>query len=269
MSSKFTTITTGVEEGVLTITLNRPDSLNAYNEAMSVELSAALKTAQREDAIRCVMMTGAGRAFCSGQDLAEIKDRYVDPAPKAEVDFAAHLRQKFNPVVTRLRTLEKPIVAAVNGIAAGAGASFAFACDLRVCATSAAFAMAFTSIGLVPDSAACLTLLQHVGYARATEMLFLGEKVTADQAYEFGLVNRVYDDAEFAAKSRDLAVKLANMPTRALGLTKRLLNQAWTADVERQLESEAFLQFTAGNTADHREGVRAFLEKRKPVFRGT
>lgn len=266
--SSFNTLLVAVEAGVQTITLNRPDSLNAYNEQMSVELSTALKTASKSDAVRCVLLTGAGRAFCSGQDLAEIKDRYAPENEGRETDFAAHLRQKFNPIVTRLRTLEKPVVAAVNGIAAGAGASFAFACDLRVCARSAAFAMAFTGIGLVPDSAACFTLLQHVGYARAAEMLLLGEKISATQAHEFGLVNRVVEDAELADRARELTQKLAAMPTRAIGLTKRLLNAAWTATLDDQLEHEAFLQFTAGNTADHREGVRAFLEKRKPNFTG-
>lgn len=266
--STYSTITAAAESGVLTITLNRPDSLNAYNEQMSIELAMALKTAQREDAIRAVVLTGAGRAFCSGQDLAEIKSRYTEPSDGREIDFAAHLRQKFNPIVTRLRTLEKPIIAAVNGIAAGAGASFSFACDLRICAKSAAFAMAFTNIGLIPDSAACLTLMQHVGHARAAEMLMLGEKITADQALAWGLVNRVVEDGELSAKAGEIATKLANMPTRALGLTKRLLNAAWTASLDDQLETEAFLQFTAGNTADHREGVVAFLEKRKPKFVG-
>lgn len=268
MSTTFSTIQPATDGGVLTITLNRPDSLNAYNEQMSVELAAVLKSAQREDGIRCVVLTGAGKGFCSGQDLAEIKDRYTSPGPSKEIDFAAHLRQKFNPIVTRLRTLEKPIVAAVNGVAAGAGASFAFACDLRICARSAGFAMAFTSIGLIPDSAACLTLLQHIGYARTVEMLMLGEKVSADQALAWGLVNRVVDDGELAGKTIEIATKLANMPTRALGLTKRLLNSAWTATLEQQLETEAFLQHTAGNTPDHREGVLAFLEKRKPKFSG-
>ncbi|MBI5865923.1 MAG: enoyl-CoA hydratase/isomerase family protein [Planctomycetes bacterium] len=268
MSGTFSTIAPSSADGVLTITLNRPESLNAFNEQMSIELAAVLKTAAREDSVRCVVLTGAGKGFCSGQDLAEIKDRYTDPTISQDIDFATLLRQKYNPLVTRLRTLEKPIVAAINGVAAGAGAAFAFACDLRICARSAAFAMAFTSIGLVPDSAACLTLMQHVGYARAAEMLLLGEKIPAEQALAWGLVNRVVDDAELPAKTAELAAKLARMPTRALGLTKRLLNSAWNTTLEQQLESEAFLQFTAGNTADHREGVRAFLEKRKPNFAG-
>jgi 2-(1,2-epoxy-1,2-dihydrophenyl)acetyl-CoA isomerase len=268
MSSTFSTIQAASDGGVLTVTLNRPESLNAYNEQMSVELAAVLKTAQREDAIRCVVLTGAGKGFCSGQDLAEIRDRYTAAGPAKEIDFGAHLRQRFNPIVSRLRTLEKPIVASVNGVAAGAGASFAFACDLRICARSAAFAMAFTSIGLIPDSAACLTLVQHIGYARTAEMLMLGEKISAEQALAWGLVNRVVDDGDLASKTGEIASKLANMPTRALGLTKRLLNSAWTATLDQQLEMEAFLQHTAGNTPDHHEGVLAFLEKRKPKFTG-
>lgn len=266
--STYSTITAAADGGVFTITLNRPDSLNAYNEQMSIELAMALKTAQREDAIRCVVLTGSGRAFCSGQDLAEIRNRYTEPGEAREIDFAAHLRQKFNPIVSRLRTLEKPVIAAINGVAAGAGASFSFACDLRICARSAAFAMAFTNIGLVPDSAACLTLMQHVGYARAAELLMLGEKLPAEQALAWGLVNRVVEDADLPQKTAEIASKLAAMPTRALGLTKRLLNSAWTASLDDQLETEAFLQFTAGNTTDHREGVLAFLEKRKPKFTG-
>jgi 2-(1,2-epoxy-1,2-dihydrophenyl)acetyl-CoA isomerase len=268
MSTTFSTIQAASDAGVLTITLNRPDALNAYNEQMSVELAAVLKTAQREDAIRCVVLTGAGKGFCSGQDLAEIRDRYTAGGPAKEIDFGHHLRQRFNPIVTRLRTLEKPVIASINGVAAGAGASFAFACDLRICARSAAFAMAFTGIGLIPDSAACLTLMQHIGYARTAEMLMLGEKIPAEQALAWGLVNRVVDDADLAARTSELATKLANMPTRALGLTKRLMNSAWTATLDSELETEAFLQHTAGNTADHREGVLAFLEKRRPKFLG-
>lgn len=266
--SAYATILVDSFDGVLQITLNRPDSLNAYNEPMSVELAAALKTAQRDDAIRCVLLTGAGRAFCSGQDLAEIQARYTQPQGAADVDFAAHLRSKFNPIVLRLRTLEKPIVAAVNGVAAGAGASFALACDLRICARSASFVMAFVHVGLAPDSSATQTLLQQVGYARAAEMCMLGEKIPAEQALSWGLVNRVVDDAELPEAAKTLAKRLAAMPTRAIGLTKRALNNAWTATLEEQLEYEAFLQQTAGHTADHRAGVTAFLEKRKPAFVG-
>lgn len=268
MSTALTTIQTSIDAGVLTITLNRPESFNAFNEPMSVELGAALRTAQRDDAIRCVVLTGAGKAFCSGQDLAEIRSRYGTEASATRIDFGAHLRQKFNPIVARLRSLEKPVIAAVNGAAAGAGASFAFACDLRLCARSAYFMMAFVHVGLVPDSGATQTLLQHAGYCRAAELCFLGEKMPVEEALRCNLVNRVVDDEKLAETTTEMARRLASMPTRAIGLTKRALNRAWNAEFEEQLDYEAFLQQAAGNSADHREGVLAFLEKRKPKFFG-
>jgi len=178
------------------------------------------------------------------------------------------LRQKYNPVVARIRTLEKPVVASVNGPAAGAGASLALACDLRLCARGAYFMMAFVHVGLIPDVGATLTLLQHVGYARAAEMCFLGERLSAEEALECGLVNRVVDDEVLPATTQEIVTKLAALPTRAIGLTKRALYRAWTATLDDQLEYEAFLQHTAGKTADHREGVAAFFEKRQPKFEG-
>ncbi len=267
MSSAFSTLAVSSAGGVLTITLNRPESFNAYNETMSIELSAALRNAQRDDSVRCVVLTGAGKAFCSGQDLKEIEARYRGGA-EGPLDFAAHLRRKFNPVVTRLRGLEKPVVAGVNGAAAGAGASFAFACDLRLCAQRAYFMMAFVHVGLIPDSGATQTLLQHVGYARAAELCMLGEKLSAEEALRAGLVNRVVPDEQLPEATAELAGRLAGLPTRALGLMKRALNRAWTASFDEQLEYEAFLQQTAGNTADHREGVTAFVERRVARFEG-
>lgn len=267
MSSQFATLIVDQSDGVMTITLNRPDAMNAFNEPMSVELAAALKTAQRDDAVRCLVLTGAGRAFCSGQDLAEIRSRYTDSG-SAKLDFASHLRQKFNPIVAKLRTLEKPTVASINGAAAGAGASFALACDLRICARSSYLMLAFVHVGLIPDSGATSTLVQHAGYARAAELCMLGEKLPAEEAARYNLVNRVVDDEQLASATRELALRLASMPTRAIGLTKRALNRAWTSDFEDQLEYEALLQQTAGQTADHREGVMAFLEKRKARFQG-
>ena len=269
MSTNFSTLQVAVEAGVMTITLNRPESYNAFNDAMSVELGAAIRTAERDAAVRCLLLTGAGKAFCSGQDLQEIKDRYASPDPKQALDFAAHLRQKYNPIITRLRTIEKPVVAAVNGVAAGAGASFVFACDIRIAARSASFVLAFVNVGLVPDSGSTQTLIQSVGYARAAELCFLGEKLAAEEAQRTGLINRVVDDEKLPDAARELCRKLASMPTKAIGLTKRALNKAWTATLEDQLEYEAFCQQTAGNTADHREGVNAFVEKRKPAFKGS
>jgi 2-(1,2-epoxy-1,2-dihydrophenyl)acetyl-CoA isomerase len=266
MADGFQTIQVATENGVQAITLNRPDAMNAYNAAMSSELQTALRLAQRDDNIRCVVMTGAGRAFCAGQDLQEIKGCYLGEKPP--LDFGAHLRKHYSPLIRAMMTLEKPIIAAVNGVAAGAGASFAFAADLRIAAQSASFVMAFVNIGLIPDSAATLTLARHVGYGRAMEMCLLGEKLSAEEAHRQGLVNRVVPDADLPEAVQQLAGKLASMPTRAIGLTKRALQHAYSATLESQLEYEAFLQATAGQSKDHPEGVRAFLEKRKPVFIG-
>lgn len=267
MSAAFSTILTSVEGGVMTVTLNRPESYNAFNEQMSVELATALRMAERDAAVRCLVLTGAGKAFCSGQDLMEIREHYTgrDAVP---LDFGGHLRSRFNPLVSRLRGMEKPIVASVNGVAAGAGASFAFACDLRIAAKSASFMMAFVNVGLIPDSGATLALPGLVGAARAAEMCFLGDKVSADEALRAGLVNRVVEDDQLARETAALAARLAAMPTRAIGLTKRALNRAVASGLEDQLEYEAFLQQTAGQTEDHREGVLAFIEKRKPRFQG-
>ncbi len=267
--STFETIDVAAADGVMTITLNRPESYNAFNDQMSVELGTALRTATRDDAVRCLVLTGAGKAFCSGQDLADIRGRYEGTRVGDDLDFGTHLRKKYNGVVQRLRTLEKPVIAAVNGVAAGAGASFAFACDLRIATKNASFMMAFVNVGLVPDSGATQTLVQHVGYGRAAELCFFGQKLPASEAQHVGLVNRlVQDEAELRVATQEWAGQLAGMPTRAIGLTKRALRHAWTSTFEDQLEYEAFLQHTAGNTADHREGVMAFAEKRKPSFEG-
>ncbi len=268
MTTDFSTIQVAAAGGVLTITLNRPDVLNALNEQMSAELSAALRTAERDKRLRCVVLTGPGRAFCAGQDLRVVQERQAASDEPQAMDFGTLLRQRYNPIISRIRTLEKPVIAAVNGVAAGAGASLAFACDLCICARSAAFKMAFVRIGLVPDMGATLTLLRHVGHARAAELCFLGEQFPAEEALACGLVNRVVDDEQFEATVVDFAARLAAQPTRALGLTKRALNRAWTATLDDQLEYEAFLQDTAGKTADHREGVAAFVDKREAKFEG-
>ncbi len=266
MPDSFTTLRTALDAGIFTITLNRPEALNAVNEQMSVELAAALRLAQRDPAIRVVVLTGAGRAFCAGQDLHDFHNRHAAAGAGEGLDLGEHLRQKYNPLVLRLRTMEKPVIAAVNGAAVGGGASFAFAADLRICARSAYFMLAFVHVGLVPDVAATLTLMQHVGYGRAAELCLLGEKLSAEEALHAGLVNRVVEDAGLEAATREMAERLAELPATALGLTKRALNRAWTAELEDQLEYEAFLQQTAGRTADHREGVAAFIEKRRPRF---
>jgi 2-(1,2-epoxy-1,2-dihydrophenyl)acetyl-CoA isomerase len=229
---------------------------------MSGEIQDALARAEREREIRAVLLTGAGRAFCAGQDLDEVR-------PGAAVnDFAAHARKVYTPLVRRLRALEKPVVCAVNGVAAGAGANLALACDLVLAAEEAAFVQAFAKIGLVPDTGGSFFLPRLVGLARATALAMLGEKVTAQQAVEIGLIHRSCPAATLLDEASKLAIHLAAQPTLGLGLIKRLLNAALVNDLDAQLELEAECQGAAGRTADYAEGVAAFLAKRKPVFTG-
>lgn len=266
MGKALATVQVGSGEGVLTISLNRPEVLNAFNADMSLELGAALRLAQRDDAVRCVILTGAGRGFCAGQDLRELQA--LENAANDGVDMGVHLRDRYNPLILRIRTMEKPVVSAVNGIAAGAGVSLALAADLCLAARSASFKLGFVQVGLVPDAAGTLALVQRAGYGRAAELSLLGDALSADQALQMGLINRVVADEALPAAARELGLRLAALPPRALALTKRALHHAWTATLEEQLEYEAYLQATAGRTADHREGVAAFLEKRPPHFTG-
>ncbi len=263
--SAYETILAETADGVLTLTMNRPDALNAVTDRMRSELTEAFKSAARDDAVRCVVLTGAGRAFCSGQDLADLKGLY---ASGSDLELGEILRRGYNPLIQRMRDLEKPIIAAVNGVAAGAGASLALACDLRITSDNASFIQAFIAVGLIPDSAATFFLPRLVGLGRAMEMCITGDKLSAADALAAGLVNRVVPVDELPAATKELAVRLASMPTRGIALTKRLLNHSYANSLEAQLEAEAFAQATAGRTADHREGVAAFLEKRKPKFEG-
>ncbi len=255
-----------IAEGIATVTLNRPDSLNAVDEATKRELGTCMKNCRHDEAVRCVILTGAGRAFCSGQDLKELKTAYADE------DYTPHLgeflRNQYNPIISNIRKMEKPVIAAVNGVAAGAGCSLALACDLRIAGESAAFVQSFVQVGLIPDSGATYFMPRLIGLARAAELAFTGEKVDARRAFEIGLVNRVIADAELMGYANNLARKLAALPTRSIALTKRLLNQSFGNTLDEQLEAEAFAQETAGLTQDHLEGVRAFMEKRKPGFIG-
>ena len=268
MSNGFKTIEVGADSGVLTITLSRPDALNALNEQMSTEISAAIRTGERDKKIRCILLTAAGRAFCAGQDLKVVRNHLSGSEDPHAMDYGTLLRKHYNPLIARIRTLEKPVVAAINGIAAGGGASLAFACDLRICAMSASFKMAFINIGLVPDMGATHTLMRQVGYARAAEMCLLGDSLSAEEALACGLVNQLVDDAHLEATASGVAARLAKMPPKALALTKRALNRAQQSTLDQQLDYEAFLQDTAGQTADHREGVAAFFDKRTPEFKG-
>jgi 2-(1,2-epoxy-1,2-dihydrophenyl)acetyl-CoA isomerase len=245
--------------GVLTITLNRPDKLNAMNGAMHAALAAALKDA-RDPEVRAVVLTGAGRGFCVGQDLTEFREEAGD--------IGGRLRGTYHPNVLALRALEKPVIAAVNGPAAGAGLSFACACDLRLAADQATFVPAFINIGLIPDSGGSFFVARLLGYARAFEWLTSGRRLTAVEAHAWGLVSEVVEADALAARAAEVAASLAAMPTRGIGMTKRLLDRAGASTLDQQLEWEAQLQTAATRTEDFAEGVAAFLEKREPRFRG-
>ncbi|MCH8879040.1 MAG: enoyl-CoA hydratase/isomerase family protein [Planctomycetes bacterium] len=265
MAAEYETIQYEVRDAVCTITLNRPEVYNAFNETMTAELLSALKTAERDASIRALIITGAGKAFCSGQDLKTLKDNYV----KGYVPvLGERLRKGYNPMILKIRSMEKPIIAAVNGVAAGAGCSLALAADLRIMAENATLIEVFVHVGLVPDSGSTYMLPRLVGMGKAFEMCALGDKVGAKEALRLGLTNRVVADDALAGQAYELACRLATLPTKAIGLTKRLLNQAFDHTLEQQLEAEAFVQRTAGETADHFEGVRAFIDKRTPEFHG-
>lgn len=250
---------------VRTIRLNRPDVLNACNDALLDALHKAMREAEKDVSVRCVVLTGAGRAFCSGQDLDDVKARRNSPTP---VELGSHLRDHYHPIIVKMRTMEKPVIGAINGVAAGAGMSLALACDVRVAAESASFIEVFINVGLVPDSGSTFMLPRLVGLSRALDLAFTGRKVPAAEALQIGLCNYVVPDDQLPAKTKELADKLAGLPTRAVGLIKRAMNASLANDLEAQLEYEAQLQTTAGQTHDHHEGVSAFLEKRKPQFKG-
>ena len=255
------TVRLEITDAIATITLDRPDALNALTVPMKRELLAALRSVERDPAVRAVILTGAGRAFCAGQDLRERLE--PDAAP-----LGTELRERYNPIIRAMRSLEKPIVGAINGVAAGAGASIAFACDLRIAAETASFALAFGRVGLIPDSGATWLLPRLVGAARAAEIALLNDPVPAAAAVQMGLVVRVVPGDQLAAATREMATRLAQGAPRAVAMTKRALNAAWDRGLDGALEYEAFLQDLAGRTADHAEGIAAFMEKRPPRFTG-
>ena len=247
-------------QGVATITLNRPQSLNAFVPQMNQEVLDALKDGERDKTVRCLMITGAGRAFCAGQDL---KGR----TPEQKGSLGASLREKYNPMIRQIRQMEKIVVAAVNGVAAGAGCNLALACDLRVASEEAKFIQSFVRVGLAPDSGGSFILPRLVGVSKAMEMLLLGDTIDAQEALRIGLVARVFSAPEFAHAAREVAERIAAAP-RGIGLIKRAVNHANLPSLESDLEYEAHLQEIAGRSSDYDEGVRAFLEKRAPVFTG-
>ena len=250
-----------VADRIATITLDRPDALNALTIGMKGELLAAFRAVARDRAVRAVVLTGAGRAFCAGQDLKERLEPDATP-------LAVEVRERYNPIIRAMRDLDQPIVGAINGVAAGAGASLAFACDLRVAAETATFALAFGRIGLVPDSGATWFLPRLVGPAKAAELALLADPLTSADAERFGLVARVVPVADVVTEARAMALRLAGLAPRALALTKHALDRSWGQDLAASLDDEAHLQGIAGATADHAEGLAAFVEKRPPRFTG-
>jgi 2-(1,2-epoxy-1,2-dihydrophenyl)acetyl-CoA isomerase len=256
----MSTILFDVKEGLATITLNRPEKYNAFKREMALLMQQKLDECKRDE-IRCVIITGNGKAFSSGQDLEEV----VDPnGPEIEVIVGEH----YNPIISRIRNLEKPVVAIVNGVAAGAGANIALACDVVVASRSASFIQAFSKIGLIPDSGGTFFLPRLVGWQKASALMMLGDKIPAEEAERMGMIYKVFNDETFKEDSLKIASTLANMPTKGLAFTKSLLNKSFTNDVEKQLEDEEVYQKKAGTTKDYKEGVQAFLEKRKPKFTG-
>lgn len=250
-----------IKDAIATITLNRPDSYNAFNREMALLLQEKLDECKFSKEVRCVYITGAGKAFSSGQDLGEVA---APDGPKATTILDEH----YNPIVRRIRELDKPVLAAVNGVAAGAGANIAISCDICVATRSASFIQAFSKIGLVPDTGGTFFLPRAIGLQKAMALTMLGEKVPADEAERIGMIYKVFDDTTFTEESYKLAQTLAQMPTRALYFTKKALNQAFISSFEEQLHDEVLLQERAAATQDYKEGVQAFLEKRKPVFKG-
>jgi 2-(1,2-epoxy-1,2-dihydrophenyl)acetyl-CoA isomerase len=260
----MSSILVSLDAGVLTVTLNRPDKLNAFNPEMHQRLKAALERARDDSAVRAVLLTGAGRGFCAGQDLAE---RNV-AAGAAPIDLSVTLGSYYNPLVRRMRELPKPIVCAVNGVAAGAGANIVLACDLVLAARSASFVQAFSRIGLLPDSGGTFFLPRLAGTARAMGLALLGEKLSAEDAERWGLIWKAVDDAQLMPEASAIARTLAEGPTKAYGLIKKALYASASNTLDAQLDVERDLQREAGVSEDYREGVSAFIEKRKPVFKG-
>lgn len=250
-----------VAEGVASITLNRPEKFNSFNKEMAQRLQACLDEAAADEAVRCILLSGTGKAFCAGQDLSESPD-------PSTLDFEQILNERYNPIVLRLRNIDKPVICAVNGVAAGAGANLALAGDIVLAKQSASFVQAFINIGLIPDCGGTFMLPRLVGAQRAMALCITGEKVMADDAVKMGMIYKAIPDEQFEAESMALAVKLAQMPTAGIALTKKLMNQSFEHSLEEQLHQEMLLQVAAGKTEDFKEGVAAFLEKRKAQFKG-
>jgi 2-(1,2-epoxy-1,2-dihydrophenyl)acetyl-CoA isomerase len=265
----FETIQVENNNGVALITLNRPDKLNSFNTEMHIEMQQALDNAVSDDAVKSILITGAGRGFCAGQDLS---DRAVSAESENETaaapDLSSSIEKYYNPLIRRITNSPKPIICAVNGVAAGAGASIAIACDVVIAARSASFVLAFANIGLVPDSGCTWNLTHAIGLARAKAFAMLGERVKAEQALEWGMIWQVADNENLMSEAIILAERLAAQPPLAMQHTKQLMNTAFEHSLDSQVERERLAMQYLGKTEDYKEGVAAFMEKRKPVYQG-
>lgn len=251
-----------IENNIGFITLNRPEVFNSFNREMALEMQSALDKCHDDDNVRAIVIKGEGKAFCAGQDLKEVT------TPELMPGFKKILEEHYNPIIERIRTIGKPVVAAVNGVAAGAGANIALACDIVVANENAAFIQAFSKIGLVPDSAGTFFLPRLIGFQKAMAVMMLGDKVSAAEALQMGMIYKTFAADNFETEVEKLAVTLAKMPTKALGLTKRLLNESMTNNLQQQLALESKLQIESAESYDYSEGVNAFIEKRQPEFKG-
>ncbi len=260
----FSTISYQIDQGVAVLTLNRPASLNSFNSQMHDEVREAMKDARDNKSVRCLVITGTGRGFCAGQDLSDRAVKVTDEAP----DLGESVEKNYNPLIRNIMTMEKPVLCAVNGVAAGAGASIALACDIVLAAKSAKFIQAFCKIGLVPDSGGTFNLVRALGLPRAKALALLGDKLSAEQAQSWGMIWQCVDDEKLMDETMTLALHLATQPTKGLAKIKELMNNSFSTPMHQQLELEKYAMRELGRTSDYREGGSAFMEKRQPTFTG-